>query len=208
MTLTAAGVITTRQLPTTLPATGGWLGQVARVGGRLVPAQTRHTDRVAAGRTRRGGHDVLRTLPDLPRPRWLGLVLHLDLHVLVALGGAGVAAGEGLVAGQPAARTRPEVAAVRRGGARVSALGRHGAHGAAPRRLDGLLAAAGHGDRGEAAVAGDGLLQLAGVAGAGVAAGRALVILTAQSFPTRLFTGLASSAALPARDIPIYTNSN
>ena len=208
MTFTAAGVITTRQLPTTLPATGGGFGQVARVGGRLVAAQTRHADRVAAGRTRRGGHDVLRTLPDLPRPRWLGLVLHLDLHVLVALGGARVAAGEGLVAGQPAARARPEVAAVRRGGARVAALGRHGAHGAAPRRLDGLLAAAGHGDRGEAAVAGDGLLQLAGVAGAGVAAGRALVILTAQSSPTRLLTRLASSAALPARDITIYTNSN
>jgi len=86
----STGVVTTGESPPTLPATGCWLGQVAGPVTGLVLPQAGHGHRALAGWAGQLGY-FKHWGPLLPGPHWLDVVHHLDLHVVVARGGADMA---------------------------------------------------------------------------------------------------------------------
>ena len=199
VTVPLTAVVTAGQSPPTLPAARCGLGGVAGPGAALVTSRAGHSHRVGAGRAGCGLSDVLRTFL-FPGPHRLGPGLHLDPHVLVAGGLAGVSAGEDLLALLTTWRTRPRVTEVLRHLTVVTPGGRR-AQLLAARSSDSLLTSARDGDLGLATVTGDAHLELTGIAGARVAPGHALVVLTGESLPTGLLAGrtLARAALLVAR---------
>jgi len=170
VTVPGTHVVPTGQLPPTLPATGGRFGQVASpVTGLVLPQAGHRHWGVARWAGQRGDLEHRSLL--LPGSYWLEIIHHLDLHVIMAGGGADMAQptwqflATHLLASRAGGRVAvmlhsPWVVAVRCLATRLPAPGGLGL----------LLPTAGHHLLGVPAVAGQLHSGLAGVASSSVAA--------------------------------------